>query len=235
MRRSLLLASLLAVLAGLTVTAVTLAGDRSGPDRSSRAERTDRSAPTGPSAFERASGRFGRREGVHRRDRSGHGMLHARLLGELADRLEVSDRDLRRALRGVKRRTLERAVARGTITDAQRDAVLACRADRVTCDRTTVRAARRALARDARPGALAARKQELAEDLGAELGREPASVLTAIRAELVEKLDLAVTLGAVTARGRDLALACFDAPGGCDVEALKAEVRIGPGHGRHGR
>jgi hypothetical protein len=36
-----------------------------------------------------------------------------------------------------------------------------------------------------------------------------------------------VTLGAVTARGRRLALGCYDAPDRCDVAALKGEARFG--------
>jgi hypothetical protein len=236
MRRTLLFATLVALIAGLTATTVTLAG---GPDadRSDRAERADRSErpAAGSSAFERANARLGGRErgrGRHGGRGRGHGMLHAQLLGGLATRLDVTPAQLRTALKGVKRRTLDRAVQRGTITAGQRALIDRCMADRARCDRAAVRPAFRALRRDARRGDLAARKAELAEDLGAELGKSPEQVLTAVRAELVAKLDLGVAFGAVTAKGRDLALACFDAPASCDRAALRREIRMGHGHGR---
>jgi hypothetical protein len=233
MRRSLLLATLVALLAGLTVTAVTVAGGRD-TDRPDRADRADRPA-AGSSAFERTHARFGRRDrrGGRGRHGHGHGMLHAQLLGGLATRLDVTPAQLRDALKGLKRRSLDRAVARGTITAAQRQALDRCMADRATCDRAAARPAFRALRRDARRGDLGARKDELAEDLAAELGKTPEQVLTAVRAELVAKLDLGVTFGAVTAKGRDLALACFDEPASCDRAALRREVRMG--HGRRHR
>jgi len=235
MRRSLLLVTLLALLAGLTVTAVTAAGGRDDrSDRAPRADRADRAAGSS-SAFARASARFGRREGRARRGHGGghHRALRAMVLGDLAERLQVTPAQLREALRGVKRRSLDRAVQRGTITAAQRDAVAACLArPRTSCDRAAARPALRALRRDARRGDLAARKQELAEDLGTELGQPPEAALTAVRAELSAKLDLAVTFGAAGARGRELALACFDDPATCDVAALRREVRFGHGRAR---
>jgi hypothetical protein len=233
MRRSLLIATLVALLAGLSVTAVTLAGGRDS-DRADRADRSTGSA-AGSSASDRATRRAARRERRGHGRRHGHAMLHAQLLGGLATRLEVTPAQLRAALEGVKRRSLDRAVQRGTITADQRAALETCMDDRRGCDRAAARPAFRALRRDARPARLAARKQELAEDLAAELGKTPEQVLTAVRAELVAKLDLAVTFGAVTAKGRDLALACFDEPASCDRRALRREVRMGHGHGRKRR
>ena len=214
MRRSLLLATLAALLVGLGVTTVSLAGGRDADRSSSSATSSERAA---------------KRTAV----RSGHRGLHERLLADLAARLQVTPVQLKAALKGVKRRSLERAVQRGTITAAQRDTLAACLADRRSCERSAVRPIFRRLKADAQPADFVARKRELAEDLAAELGKEPAEVLVAVRAELEAKLALAVTFGAVTAKGRDLALACFDDPASCDVQALRAEVRFR--HGHHGR
>ena len=220
MRRPLLIALLAAVVAALSVSAVTLAGGRD-TDRSDRraakADRSERSAPARDA-----------HRGMHR-------MVRREVLRGLADRLEVTPRELRAALRGVKRRSLERAVQRGTITAEQRALVDTCLADRRSCDRTAIRPVLRALRADARPAAWPERKRELAEDLAAELGREPADVVAAVRAELDEKLGMAVTFGVVSERGRELALACFDDPASCDVAALRAEVRFRHGHDRRGR
>ena len=212
MRRTLLLATLAALLVGLGVTTVTLAGGRDDRSSDRKAERTS----------ERAQ-----------RSTARHAGLHQRLLADLAARLQVTPAQLKEALVGVKRRSLDRAVQRGTITAAQRAALTTCLEDRRSCDRSAVRPALRRLKADAQPADLVARKRELAEDLAAELGKEPAEVLAAVRAELSAKLDLAVAFGAVTARGKELALACFDAPASCDVAALRREVRFGRhGHGR---
>lgn len=226
MRRTLLLASLVALVAGLGVSAFALAGDRDDRDRTSAQRSGDRDRS------DRFHGGRAHRRGAHRG-------LHARLLGDLAERLGVERRELRAAIRGVKRRTLDRAVERGTITAEQRDTLAAClqnrRARRAAgcdrSDRTALRAAMRALRREAQPSTFAQRKRELAEDLATELGKSPDEVITAVRAELAEKLDFAVGIGAVTAEGRRLALACFDEPATCDVAALRREVRW-RGHGR---
>ena len=220
MRRSLVLALLAALVAVLTASAVTLAGDRSGSDEPRRTAAADRSE----------RGHHGRLRLGHGR---GHAALRAMLLGDLAKRLEITPAELRDALKGVKDRSLARAVERGTISAAQRDALVACLANRRTCNRRAARPGLRALRRDARPAAWADRKSELFADLAAELGRPADEVAAAVRAELVAKLDLAVTFGAVSARGRDLALSCFDAPQSCDVAALRREVRLGHGR-RHG-
>jgi hypothetical protein len=160
-------------------------------------------------------------------------MVRREVLRGLAGRLEITPRELRTALRGVKRRSLDRAVRRGTITAEQRAAVATCLADRRPCHRPAIRPVLRALRADARPAAWPERKRELAEDLAAELGREPADVLAAVRGELSSKLDLAVSFGALTGRGRELALTCFDDPASCELAALRGEVRLR--HGRRGR
>jgi hypothetical protein len=46
-------------------------------------------------------------------------------------------------------------------------------------------------------------------------------VVNAIRAELDEQLTREVTAGAISPKGRTLAIACFDSPERCDVVALR--------------
>jgi hypothetical protein len=167
--------------------------------------------------------------------------LRAALDG-LAERLDVTPERLREALEGVKRRGLDRAVARGVITEAERDALLACMSeDRGGCDREAARSAARKLHRAhhrrGRRG-LARMKANVLGDLAAELDKPVGEVTEAVRAELVEWLDRGVAMGLVSGRGRELALACFDRPRSCDLRALKREIfgRFGGrGHGPGGR
>ena len=211
MRRFALLAALLAAVLALAVSAVTLAGGRS----------SEGSRPVARSLA-----------GHH----ATHRGMHARMLADLAERLGVTTDQLRTAIRGVKRRTLDRAVERGAITPQQRDALAACLARRAggteACDRRLARRAFRALRRDAKPSTFAQRKRELAGDLAAELGRPEDEVVAAVRAELAEKLDRAVAFGVLSERGRTLALGCFDEPASCDLRALRSEVRMPGWHGR---
>jgi hypothetical protein len=76
------------------------------------------------------------------------------------------------------------------------------------------------------PAQLAVLKTELATALATKLSKTPDEILTAVRAELDARLTQAVTKGWLTAKGHDLALACFDDPATCDVKALRAEVRF---------
>jgi hypothetical protein len=192
MRKSLLAVLVLALAAAISVTAVTLAGDRTGDDRApAGADRRD-------AAFSRIADRGARRDGHHRhRGHHRHGM-HARMLASLAERLNVTPQRLRAAAHTVKERHRDER-SRGAMT----------------------------------PARLAALKGELAAELGAELGKPPDEILTAVRAELSEKLDKAVAIGMLSERARDMALACFDRPAECDLRALRWEA--GLGKFRHGR
>jgi hypothetical protein len=143
---------------------------------------------------------------------------------------------------GVKKRALDRAVADGTITQDERDALEACfksRGQGSGCDRVKARAAHRKLHKAIKQRVktdAAGLKAQVIDDLAAELGKQPAEVEAAARAELVDLLDKGVALGLVTEKGRDLALGCWDKPNECDRAALKAEVKKrfrGRGH-RHG-
>jgi hypothetical protein len=82
------------------------------------------------------------------------------------------------------------------------------------------------------PAQLATLKTELATALATKLNKTPDEILTAVRAELDTRLSQAVTAGWLTAKGHDLALACFDDPATCDLKALRAGVRFF-GHKQH--
>lgn len=233
MRRSILVAVLAGVLVGIAAVAgISLAGSDSGSDGRSQAS---------PAPF--------KTQYAAKRNRGGHrhgpGIRFgpvAMAVGGVADRLGVSRDELIDAVKAVKRRALDRAVADGTLTQAQRDALEECmkahhRGDR--CDnRRAARRAFRKLRRDFRQRIrtdAAAVKAQILQDLAAELGKQPRQVGDAIRSELAELLDTGVKLGFVTDGGRDLALGCFDRPNECDRRALRRELRKHfRGHGRRG-
>lgn len=107
----------------------------------------------------------------------------------------------------------------GVTPDALRDAVKAVAADQ--------RAARQQGA--PRPD-LATLKTTWINGLADKLGKTPDEVSAAIRAELDARLTQAVDQGWLTAKGKDIALACFDTPDSCDFQALRREVRFGHHH-----
>jgi hypothetical protein len=157
----------------------------------------------------------------------------------------VSKKQLHEALRGVKDRALDRAVSDKVITQAERDALAKCMKSRRRggsgCDRRAARTAHRKLHRALKQRArsdAAALKAQFIGDLADELDKQPADVESAARAELEDVLNMAVTAGFVTEKGRELALGCFDQPNQCDRAALRAEVKKrfrghhgGRGHG----
>jgi hypothetical protein len=114
-------------------------------------------------------------------------------------------------------------VRKGSATVAARKAGAACRTQDFKSGAAKLKAAAKT-----KPD-LAALKTDLAASLASKLGKTPDEVLTAVRAELDARLTQAVQAGFLTQKGHDLALACFDDPASCDLNALKAEVRW-PGH-----
>jgi hypothetical protein len=229
MRRSTLVGVLLGALVGLAVAAgISLAGGGSSSSPSKQ------SASASQGSFRAAYAAKRGRGGGHRWHGHGHGMRFGPLaiaFNGLADRLDVTPEKLREAVKGVKKRALDRAVADGTITQDERAALDACfqsRGQGSGCDRAKARAAHgklhKALRQRIRTDA-AGLKAQLIEDLAAELGKQPADVEAAARAELVDLLDKGVSLGLLTDHGRDLALACWDKPNECDRAALRAEIR----------
>ena len=247
MRRSVVIAVLAGALVGFAVAAaISLAGNSS----SSGSGGSSASAAQGSfaSAYNRRAHRGGMRGPHGGRWHGPHGGPGFGPLGMafegLAKRLDVTPGKLREAIKGVKGRVLDRAVADGTITGDERDAIEACMKSRggSGCDFAKARAAHRKLHRALEQQARkdpAALKSQLIGDLADELGKQPADVESAMRAELSDMLDKAVAIGFLTDRGRELALGCFDKPNDCDLKALRAEargpMRGGPHGGRHHR
>jgi len=249
MRRSILISVLVGALVGLAVAAgISLAGSGGGSS-SSKGEASAQGSFASSYAAKR--GNQNGRRGGRRGGRHGHGHGHggmgfgplALAFNGLAERLGVERSQLHDALKGVKKRALDRAVSDGTITQAERDALEACMKSRrgSGCAKAQARSAHRKLHRAYKQrfkSDAAGLKTQLLEDLAAELpgGKTPAQVGDAIRAELVELLDKGVTLGFITEKGRELALGCWDNPNQCDRKALRAEIGKkfrGRGH-RHG-
>lgn len=228
MRRPILISLAAALLAALAVSAVSLA---TGGDDEATADRPARAAD--------ARGLLAAAGGT------GASALPdpQAVLRSLAGRLDVTEAELREALEAVGRRqsraALDRAVDEGRITAAERDVLLACADDRQGCDRAE---ARRILHRlhdelgrqDLRDLDLGALKGRLAADLASELDRSPEQVVTAVRAELEAVLGDLRDSGLLTERAVALALACFDDPDACDVEALQDELPLLHGLGGRG-
>jgi hypothetical protein len=231
MRRLTVLLTVLC-LAALGVTAVALAsgGDKRDGER--------KSTSTGSAKVHRTGGIphrgvFGGMAGV--------------VLDSLATRLDVPPADLRKAVGEiVAEQRLKRLQAAG-LTQSEIDALKACRGGRAQLrhrdgikkrDRARVRPARSHVAACRTDAARSARqklkaaakakpdlvalKADLAQSLATKLGKTPEAVLTAVRAELDQRLTQAVGIGLVSQKAHDLALGCFDAPASCDLKALRA-------------
>jgi hypothetical protein len=233
MRRRLTLLLSVLCLAALGVTAVALAsgGDKKETKRAAKAHRTGGAAHGGP---------FGGMVGV--------------VLDSLATRLDVPPADLRKAIGEVVAEQRQKHLQAAGLTQPEIDALKACRGDRAQLrhrnginkrDRARVPSARRGsaacrtdAARSARQKLKAAKakpdlvaiKAELAQSLATKLGKTPDAVLTAVRAELDQRLTQAVGIGLVTQQAHDLALACFDDPASCDLAAARAAFPFGHRH-----
>jgi hypothetical protein len=167
-------------------------------------------------------------------------VLAHRVLASSAQRLGVDSEELAAAVKKVAKSELTRHAKAAGLTASDRAALRSCHnarhrgAGASTCDRKAAKAALRKLKAAPLPD-LAAAKGRIASALAADLGVSEEKLLRAARAELVLRLDQATALGVVTAKGKDLALGCFDAPAACDLEALRAEVKLPFRHGRgHG-
>jgi hypothetical protein len=175
----------------------------------------------------------------------GAGLFDA-AVNSLAQRLSVDPAALRTAIRQTVADERARQLAAAGLTADETAALKHCRGgiakrlphhqkaraahrrSAAACDTAALRSARAKLKAAPKPD-YAAIKADLAAGLAQKLGTTPEAVLAAVRAELDARLTQAVTAGWLTQKGHDLALACFDAPGSCDVRALKAEIRF-PGH-----
>lgn len=122
-------------------------------------------------------------------------------LAAVAKRLDVSAADLESAIEKVRESELDQAVKDGRLTDAQRDAILACKAAPLTCDRSNLPAFgphgdRRVIRRARRPSPSTMRREmrsmrrEMQSKRNAffaavakELGKDAANVRKAFEAE----------------------------------------------------
>jgi S1-C subfamily serine protease len=138
-----------------------------------------------------------------------------------------------RAVRAV-RHTERASTRRGSRAAARvKEQVVRDLADRLDVEEDRMRSALASVGRDtlSLPGVRdrttwSDRKREAITALARRLGRPVGEVTSAMRNELEAKLGLGVTFGVVTARGRKLALRCFDAPRTCPVGQLRDETRL---------
>ncbi|HEV7751148.1 MAG TPA: hypothetical protein VGO71_06390 [Baekduia sp.] len=228
MRRRLTVLLTVLGLAALGVTAVALAsgGDKTDIKRTGDAKvhRTGGASHGGP---------FGGMAGV--------------VLDSLATRLSVQPADLRKAIGEIAADQRQKRLQSAGLTQPEIDALKACRGDRkqlrhrdgvkkrdparvrparkdvAACTADAARSARQKLkaAAKVKPD-LVALKAELAQSLATKLAKTPDAVLTAVRAELDQRLTQAAGIGLVTPQAHDLALACFDDPASCDLAAVRA-------------
>jgi transposase-like protein len=111
-------------------------------------------------------------------------------LARIAKRLDVSTEKLKDSIDKVRDAQLDEAVDAGRLTDAQRDAIKACKDNPLTCDRSNLPAPRLEIHR-ARRGAdergmrlrFRGEREDFFEDLAKELGKDADDVEAAFRAE----------------------------------------------------
>ncbi len=239
MRRSLILTFVLAIAAAAVAVATTDPGS-GGPEAQrdagpatfsasvsgssgssdSVAVTPDADPTTWGQARDREFGRRSRRQLARR--------LTRMVLASSAQRLGVREDVLTDAVR--KAAAAHRRAARrtGGLSQAERDALRACRRYRNACDREAARAAYLEL-RAAWPGQddLTGLRDDLTASVARALGRPRADVLRAFRDELEDRVRQGSELGIITRAAGRRALDCFDAPAACDVDELKRELRAG--------
>ena len=115
-------------------------------------------------------------------------------LAAVAKRLDVSGDDLEKAVEKARSAQLDQAVQDGRLTDAQRDAIEACKDAPLTCDRSNLPAPRmKRLRKGDRPNFNTMRREMRTKRnaffaaLAKELGKETADVRRAFEAERPER------------------------------------------------
>ncbi len=272
-RRLAVLSSLVLVLVLAAGTLAIASGDKgAAPARPAKAPAASGAPAPATAAGTGAPAGFGLGAGRHGGAMAK--LVQKVVLDSLASRVAVEPKALKTAIHAVAVDQFEQAAKQAGLTSAETDALTACHTARVgarqarkaartrgaagkaarksarrtraaACDRTVIRPALKKLKALPEPD-LAAKKTELADALGAQLGTTGAKVVEAVRAELEQRLGQAVGFGVLTEAGKTQALACFDGPATCDPQALRKELR-GPlaamaaahrGHrgerGRHG-
>ena len=98
----------------------------------------------------------------------------------LAEKLGVTTSELTEAQKAIRKENLDKAVAENRLTEAQRDAIVACEPDPLTCDRSNLPAGRPGGPGHAgAPGK--AGKDQFAKDLAAKLNLDEAKVAAALK------------------------------------------------------
>ena len=98
----------------------------------------------------------------------------------LAEKLGVSTSELTDAMKELRKENLDKAVAENRLTEAQRDAIVACEPEPLTCDRSNLPAGRPGGPGHAgAPGK--AGKDQFAKDLAAKLNLDEAKVAAALK------------------------------------------------------
>jgi hypothetical protein len=111
---------------------------------------------------------------------------HDQRLERIAKRLDVSTDDLKQAIEKVRTQELENAVKAGRLTEAQKNAILACRKDPLTCDRSNLPAPRfhgGPGTRDDMHRGMRDRRSDFFSALAKELNKSEADVRAAFEAE----------------------------------------------------
>ena len=109
---------------------------------------------------------------------------HAARDAALAEKLGVSTSDLEAAQKKIRRENLDKAVADNRLTSAQRDAIVACEPDPLTCDRSNLpagpRGGRGGPGHAGGPGREGG-PQQFASQLAAKLNLDEAKVAAALK------------------------------------------------------
>jgi hypothetical protein len=99
----------------------------------------------------------------------------------LAEKLGVSTSDVSDAFKAVRRDNLDKAVSESRLTEAQRDAIVACEPDPLTCDRSNLPAGRHGGPGRAGAPGRGRGPQQFAKDLAAKLNLDEAKVAAALK------------------------------------------------------
>ncbi|MFM9126366.1 MAG: hypothetical protein ACKOTA_02140, partial [Solirubrobacterales bacterium] len=109
---------------------------------------------------------------------------HAARDAALAEKLGVSTSDLTDAQKAIRKENLDKAVAENRLTEAQRDAIVSCEPDPLTCDRSNLpagpRGGRGGPGHAGGPGREGA-PQQFASQLAAKLNLDEAKVAAALK------------------------------------------------------
>lgn len=111
---------------------------------------------------------------------------HAARDAALAEKLGVSTSALTGAIKELRRENLDKAVSENRLTEAQRDAIVACEPDPLTCDRSNLPAGpHRGPGHAGAPGK--AGKDQFAKDLAAKLNLDEAKVAAALKETMPQR------------------------------------------------